>query len=314
MGLNSGRISFVDQHPGYEYSFPTNLYNLPEHLKLLPFERIASFFMVDRQRKLIDGTVNFVLTGDQAISLPRRPFGFFEINQTIGFNVIHDFVNYVVDRLMATNAREILLKSYASYYSPRALDACAYALAVNGFVIEKTEINHFLSPDRRSYRSILKQDEARKLRKCERRGFVFSEEPSTALDEIFGFICACRNERRQVVNITQEELRLSFARFPNYYKMFSARSGDRIAAASISVIVKDGILYDFMHASPLSFNPFSPVVFLINGIYDFCRQRRIHLIDLGGSVFADQPLRSLIQFKENIGGIPSVKFTFKKTR
>lgn len=310
--MSSGRISFISEHPGYNFSFSPNLYNLPEHLELLPSNSLQSFYMVDNQRKQIVGCVHFSIQAAVAESLPRRPFGFFEFDDRTGYNRIHDFVKYVMGALAFAGVSRIVLKGYPGIYSEKTWSKCTYALASNGFHIEKSGINHHIATGDNEYRSVIDRQEVKRLNKCVRKGLVFSKEPVSALWEVFGFICRWREEKNFEVNITIKELEESFSRFPGRYNLFAARDEGQLVAASISVIVNNEILYDFMHASPLSARRFSPVVFLLNGIYAYCRGQGVKFIDLGGSEAHGKPVRSLIRFKENIGGIPSVKLTFIK--
>jgi hypothetical protein len=54
------------------------------------------------------------------------------------------------------------------------------------------------------------------------------------------------------------------------------------------------------------------LVFLIDNEYQYCRERNIGLIDLGTSMLSGEINFSLLNFKTQLDGKPSLKLTFEK--
>ena len=76
--------------------------------------------------------------------------------------------------------------------------------------------------------------------------------------------------------------------------------------------MNDRILYDFYHAHPKSFDQLSPVVALVDGMYAYCQQNKFQLLDLVTSAVDGKVNFSLLNFKTQLGGQPSMKLTFEK--
>ena len=103
------------------------------------------------------------------------------------------------------------------------------------------------------------------------------------------------------------------SQFPQNYLLFSVRNGDELMAATIAIIVHRKILYNFLPGSLRKMKHFSPTVLLIDGLYKFCQQRQIDMLDLGISTTKDgKNQNSLISFKERMGGQSSPKYFFAK--
>jgi lipid II:glycine glycyltransferase (peptidoglycan interpeptide bridge formation enzyme) len=100
--------------------------------------------------------------------------------------------------------------------------------------------------------------------------------------------------------------------FPQSYKLFSVSMKNEMVAATVCVKVKDSILYNFLPAHNSSFNMYSPMVFLMEKIYQYTSEKKIRFIDLGVSSINNNPQKGLIRFKERLGSKAVGKLTFLK--
>jgi hypothetical protein len=312
MTIKSGKISFVSDLPqGCPYSFAPNLYNLPDHIALLDYGSIKSFYMIDHNHQIV-GLINFIIEDNRAMSLPQRPFGSFEFCNSVSYDNVHKFVEWAMDQLKSMDIETVIIKHYSSLYGQDNFHKVLFALTSNGFQVTGSDINHHIQIIDCPFQKFIDRQEKKRLNKCKKEDFQFQKEPVLQLEEIYNFISICRKRKDQPVSIPIEQLSLSCKAFPDQYVLFSVRKEGKLAAASVSVIANGSILYDFMHANPEEYNVYSPVVLLVEGIYNFCQQNQFKYLDLGISSFENHPQISLIRFKENIGGIPTVKITFKK--
>ena len=86
-----------------------------------------------------------------------------------------------------------------------------------------------------------------------------------------------------------------------------------LLAATITIKVHRQILYSFLPGSLRRHKHFSPTVMLNAGLYEYCKNNHFEMLDLGISTEKDgKDQRSLIAFKENIGGEKSYKYFFEK--
>ena len=100
--------------------------------------------------------------------------------------------------------------------------------------------------------------------------------------------------------------------FPEDFKLFGVYDNNALAAASISIMINKSILYNFYSAHAKQYDALSPVVRLMEGIYEHCQSDKIKIIDLGTSALNGRPNFGLLDFKLNLGASPSEKFTFEK--
>jgi hypothetical protein len=112
--------------------------------------------------------------------------------------------------------------------------------------------------------------------------------------------------------MSEGQLTELFRLFPNNHFLFSVRdAAGEWAALTVAIQVNERVLYNFYPASPLSYNAFSPVVMLNEGLHAFGRASGLHLLDLGTSSLPTGLNQSLLQFKRHLGGILSLKLTFE---
>jgi lipid II:glycine glycyltransferase (peptidoglycan interpeptide bridge formation enzyme) len=87
---------------------------------------------------------------------------------------------------------------------------------------------------------------------------------------------------------------------------------NEMVAATVCVKVKDSILYNFLPAHDSLYNMYSPMVFLMEKIYQYTSENKIKYIDLGVSSINNNPQKGLIRFKERLGSKSVSKLTFLK--
>jgi lipid II:glycine glycyltransferase (peptidoglycan interpeptide bridge formation enzyme) len=166
-------------------------------------------------------------------------------------------------------------------------------------------INHHIPVDAQLLHEKMHRMEQKRLRKCRRAGFVFRQEPIAQLPEHFTFLQNCRQEKGWQLSMTLDEIKEMTHAFPQTYRLFSVYDGGRRVAASLSVLIRSDLLYDFYHDSPGEYRSFSPVTLLLQSMYAYCREQGIRLLDMGTS-----PAVSLQQFKAHMGGVGSQKKSY----
>ncbi len=296
----------------YSIGATTYFYNEDDCIAYKYKKDLLSFYILKRKEKLVIGRIHFVISGNEAISLPKSPFGSFELYETMTLNVLNDFVCFIFERLQEKHVNNIVISTFAQIYNQQASAKVHYVLSNNGFKILATDINHHI-PIEGNFKDRIISMQFRKLKKCKKEGLIFKEEKLSKLKELYFFISKCRNERGQNLSMDYHQLRNATNLFPERYKLFSVfKEGERLAA-TVAVIVNEEILYNFYPASMLQFNALSPMVFLTAGLFDYCCENNYKILDLGTSSLAEKPNIGLISFKEGIGGKPSLKFVFEKS-
>jgi hypothetical protein len=109
-----------------------------------------------------------------------------------------------------------------------------------------------------------------------------------------------------------DNLSKMFVEFPEEYMLFGVFHDERLVATAVCIEVNSDILYCFYLGDTLSYRSYSPVTFLVQGIYDFCQSRQFKMIDLGISTDKGIMNNGLYNFKKSFGSMDSVKLTFFK--
>ena len=112
--------------------------------------------------------------------------------------------------------------------------------------------------------------------------------------------------------MTLDQLVKTVRACPTDFLLFAVFQSEEMVAASIALKISDRILYDFYYGHSKASNNLSPVVFLLNGQYTFCKQNGFQILDLGTSSLNNKTNFGLLNFKSQVGGVSSMKLTFEK--
>jgi hypothetical protein len=151
--------------------------------------------------------------------------------------------------------------------------------------------------------------ELRKWRKSQDANYQFSQYGIGKLEDVYHFIADCRKEKGLVINIDFKKLVRSFAVFPEHYYAFVLQRGNEIFAATIAVKINQSTLYNYLPASSIKTNKESPMVYLLDNLYQYCQKIGFSILDLGVSSIQGHRQEGLIHFKEHVGGLPTKKLT-----
>lgn len=242
----------------------------------------------------------------EAVSIPASPFGSIEYDKNISATALTDFIHYFKNNLLARQVKNILIKDCIAAYRNDGRQDLSEILIKSGFQIEEKLINHHIEVDDESLSQKMHPMEVRRLKKCDNAGFILSYEPTTSIDEIYEFIRTCRAEKGWNLSMSKDEIRETAENLPLNYLLLSVKDQEEMVAASIAVLVNKNILYNFYPASRIDYTPFSPTVMLTYGLYQYCQQAKIKILDLGTS-----PTLSLQGFKQHLGGLSSYKRSYQ---
>jgi hypothetical protein len=301
--------------PARPLAYDLFLYLTPAHLALqqAPGERLH-FYLEDQRHHQTVGQLHAFLSeaGEVAYSPWQAPFGSAQLAPGLPAVVVACFLDLVEHQLALQGVQQFQIRSYPFCYDAAGSALLTQALTHQGFSITHTELNNHLPLDH-EFEARLHPSERRRLRKCERNGFRFEQEPPLLLPLAYEFLSRCRQEKGQHLSLPLERLQELFRLFPNHYFLFSVRdAAGEWAALTVAIRVNEQVLYNFYPASPLAYNAFSPVVMLNAGLHAFGHASGMRLLDLGTSMLPEGPNYSLLQFKRHLGGVLSLKLTFEK--
>jgi lipid II:glycine glycyltransferase (peptidoglycan interpeptide bridge formation enzyme) len=298
--------------PGHRYDFDPYLFNLPANLLLQANEGWHSFYAIRVDKKLIRAHIHFHEKEHLACSPFKNPFGSFEFSDAFTPKELFDFIKFVEHSLKKKGISKVEIKSYPHHYNPYRTALLTTFLLNNQFRIEEAELSACLDVNPSKLFESLSSWEKRKIKQQEKRNLRFKQLPDGKFHEVFHFIEVCRKERNQSLSMNLGQLENVMKAFPENFLLFGVYEDKLIAAASIAIKINKSILYNFYSAHSKQYDALSPVVGLMEGMYNFCQQENFKILDLGTSSLRGKPNFSLLDFKINMGAVPTPKLTFVK--
>lgn len=304
----------VDQLPfGYAFNFDNYLFNKIKHINTQGISQRADYFIINNVKKRVECKIHFLLKGAQAYSPYKSLFGSFEFNQRIHPNLLPEFWSFIETDLKNRGIKTCSITNPADCYAPRKAELVFKTLIQAGFSIKRKAINHHIAVDEHPLETRMHSMEKRRLNKCKQQGFSFQKEEINQAEEIYEYLRLCRKEQNLKLSITKEKFLFYVEEFPQNYPFFTVRNEEAILAATISIQIHRKVLYSFLPGSLRKFKHFSPTVILNEGLYQYCQDHQIEMLDLGISTEDDgTDQTSLIVFKERLGGEKSYKYFFEK--
>jgi hypothetical protein len=297
---------------GHRYDFDPYVFNLPENLPLQSREGWRSFYAVRPDKKLVRAQVHFYIEEAKALSPFKNPFGSFEFSDAFTPKELFDFIQFAEAKLREKGVKHIEIRSYPHTYHPERSSLLSVFLINQGFIITNAELGACIAVSQTKLFESLSSFEKRRLKKQKQTELRFKKIHIGQLREVYYFIESCRKERNQSISMTIGQLETAVKVLPDKFLLFGVFDGQAMAAACISIRINKSILYNFYPAHARAYDLLSPVVGLTEGIYEFCQEQDIKLLDLGTSALRGRPNFSLLDFKIHMGAKPTSKFTFVK--
>lgn len=304
----------VDRLPfGYAFNFDNYLFNKIKHINTQEIEERADYFIVNNVKKRIEGKIHFLLSDHEAYSPFRSLFGSFEFNPRIHPNILAEFWPFIENDLRARNINIVKITNFAECYSPKKAQIISEMLDRSGFSIYLKAVNHHIAIEEGDLEQKMHPMEVRRLAKCRAGGFTFAQESIEKAEDIYAYLHGCREEQGMEPSITRQKMNEYLELFPQNYLFFTVRDGAEILAATIAIKAHRQVLYNFLPGSLKKHKHYSPTVMLNEGMYKYCQDNGIEMLDLGISTEKDgRDQKSLIAFKKRMGGELSYKYFFEK--
>ncbi|MBI1769820.1 MAG: hypothetical protein HY015_01290 [Bacteroidetes bacterium] len=292
--------------------FERFLFNEERHLHSQSLDGWKTFSLIDNRSKLVFAQVNFHIENSTASSPYKAPFGSFEFNESLSIEVLFNFLVEVENKLKEQGVIKVAIKDVPHLYRPQESAILSVLLMDLNFEVVKSEINSSIVVDEVLWRDKISQAELKRLRRCEREQLIFQSLGLSELEEVYNFTRECRHERDAELSVTYASLKYTVEKCPDDFLLFGVFQKKELIASAISVRVTNSIIYNFYHAHRKSSDQLSPIVFLLDNQYSYCRQNGFRLLDLGTSSLENKTNFSLLNFKTQVGGIFSMKLTFEK--
>lgn len=305
---------FTDQVPPADFreDFKASIFHDSRHLKLQAENGWRSFYVLNQKHQTIEGVVHVHAKDQVAVSPLKATFGSFALNSALPAEVIFRFIGFVENILRASGVLKVTYTNSPIAYQSEQQQLLHVLLSNAGYQIQTAEAGAVIPISDELLETKMDEWEVRKLKQAREAEFVFTSATVNPVDEIFQFILNCRKEKGYTLSMTQVMMERTVEAFPNQFIFFEVMKGYERAAASIAIRVSDDILYNFYSAHHSRYDAWSPVVMLMDGMYGWCQQQGVRLLDLGTSASDNQPNFSLLDFKLRLGAQLTAKLTFTK--
>ena len=289
------------------------LFNTYEHLQHQQKDGVYILSAVNAVTRLADARCAFFVQSGKAVSPIAAPFGSIEYSSVLPEEVLDLFIRTLIQTVRLAGAVTLQLVNYPLCYAPESAERLAQKLLTHGFVIGETHPTFYLPVSNTPFDVNLVPAERRRIARCLEAGFRFNQWQSSDRTDVINFLVETRRQKGYTLTISPERLADLLHTFPSECTAFTVMDGDTIAALTIAIRVRHDILYNFQPASNPDYTAFSPMVLLTKGLYTYCQQHQIGLLDLGPSLDENRQAKpGLVRFKRNLGAQESPRLVFER--
>ncbi|MDW3194779.1 MAG: GNAT family N-acetyltransferase [Cytophagales bacterium] len=282
------------------------LFYQPEYLNAQNYENPVAFTVFEQSK--LSAAITLNCNDGIATSLNRSPFGSIWMNNKLSKETLHQFLDFIKTELAKMGIQKIQIICPSPIY---AHAPTAEFWIKEGFRAFTHETNQHLIV-KGAFDAGLHQMERRKLKKLRSGKIYFAREliSNDLLSECHDFIDECRQEQGLKINISIDKLKELCFSMDGRYEVFTARAAETLVAAVIACRVDQNHLYYYLPATDNRYRRDSPMVGLLELIYETCRDENIQYLDLGISSIDGQLQQGLYDFKQRLGAVQTTKSTF----
>ncbi len=248
---------------------------------------------------------------NEAHSPRSAPYGPVEFNSA-PVELIFNFFTYVVNELGMLGVRSVTIKDVPSIFRPSESAILQVVLINLGFQVKRADVASTIVIRPGPLSVHMSEAKQKKLRKAVKADLKFHQLPHQQLDRVYQFIATCRAQKNYSMSLTAAQVSATVEKFPQHFYLFGVFHLDSMVAACISVLVSDEVLYTFYSIHHSDFEVFHPSVLMTDGIYSFAQQRGLKFLDLGTSSPGGVPSFGILNFKRELGALPSSCITYEK--
>ncbi len=301
-----------DEVPQIEYSYPSFFFNCNKFFIHSGDADKKRFFIINHKENKISGTINLSIQNDIAYSPLKAPFGSLEFDEGLAPEIIFEFWAFLELWCKEHQVKFLYIKTYPFIYQPENSALLMNTMLCFGYKIQNAELNQHILVNENPFLDRVSYSEKKRINKCIRNNLRFALSGVENLEVSYKLIKESRDRKNYPTSMSFNELKSVFLKFPENYYLFTVLDKENIVALSVSILINNKILYNFYHAHDESYNQLSPITFVVKGIYEYCQEQKIEVLDLGISTAENILNKGLFRFKRNLGAKTSLKFSFFK--
>jgi len=292
--------------------FPDTLFQKPEFFKLHANSNVGYFELC--RRDVVIASIHFTPTGANNTwrSPAKGTFAGLHFAPGSKYSDLVYFLEYVEATLEARGARQLEVILPPEAHSGTVFAQQFYLFRSLGFDIAQCDLNQSLDVDDRGLSERMTYGNLKRLRKCEREGFVASSLPLAELPSVYETLEINRGSKGNALSMNLAQLKLMADTFPDKILLFGCGLKNELAASAVCLGVSPDVLYVFYWGDRPEYRSHSPVVMLANAIYQYAQIHAFKILDVGTSTIDRAPNIGLIDFKRGLGFSESLKVRMRK--
>ena len=295
------------------YSEPGFFFNEEAQLRQQDSNSFSLLMALNTATHQADARCAIFIGNKLAISPKLAPFGSIEFINTLPERTLIDLIDSLEEQVDKLGLPALRLVNYPDCYAPQQAKRLGHELRRRNYQLVNQLVNYHINVNTNPLTQLLHLSERRRLAKCRRANFAVTTWVDPPVDRVVEFIQQNRQQQGYPLTIDPDRLTYLLQQYPDQYPVVVVRDGPTIIALTVAVRVRHDILYNFLPADNLAYRTYSPTVLLTDGLYTYCQQEGIALLDLGVSVDEhQQPKPSLMRFKRNMGAQESPKMVWEK--
>ena len=195
-------------------------------------------------------------------------------------------------------------------FSPNSYDYCPDIDRLKKY--NKIEDVTVFLPLEGTYYSNLERSERKRYKKCKKEGFHCKNLTLNDLPEVYAMILETKNRKGYPGTLPFHQLEEMFILFPKEYRAFGCFDGTMLIAVMVNIKISDSVFYNFYLGDKIDYRNYSPIVLLLEWVYDYAQLEGGRILDLGLSSDNGKLNEGLHSFKLKLGGVISKKISFVK--
>lgn len=311
---NSSACSILEA-PVELLNFSVPLFHRPEFVYRKGHSSLFSFSLIQQATQEIEAVVYFSMLAHthEALSIPAAPFGSFYSRSSCSEKDAHQLVYGVKQFFQSKGCQRIEVKHYPVSYDQRIHDLFLKAMYAHGFTTMYQEINQYISLGEYRFEDQLHDSERRRLKKCHQAGFIVERSMHCHPEEWFDRIVRARKQKGHPLTIDLDGLKNLNKPSPADYHFFTVKDQGKTIASAVGIEVLPDVLYYYLPADEFVYQQYSPMVMLIEAMYNFAQQKNMRILDLGISSSEGVLNPGLYRFKKQLGAQEEDKFVLTCT-
>jgi hypothetical protein len=298
---NSVSTYQISEAPLEAINFPVPLFLRPAFINANTHRNFITVQCRSISNNELVAFVVFALEGNKAVSLPASPFGSFCSKKDFSLQEAIHFVKETKKILAAKHCQHIEVKHYPACYGQHTHDVFLQAMLSNDFKIKYKETNQYISVSEKLFVDGLHDSAKRRLKKCYDAGFVVEIANHFNAEEWFDRIVRARKLKGHPLTTDLQSLRSINKVGSSHYHFVSVKDMDKTIASAIAIEVTPETLYFYLPADEESYLQYSPMIMLIEALYNLAQSKKMSILDLGISSSEGIINEGLRKFKNNLG-------------